>query len=171
MEKNELHTISFTLNRQPRTFAVTPETTLLEVIRDEANLKGTKRGCDSGHCGACTVIMDGVAVNSCCVLAVQAEGTDITTIEGLAVNNEPTDLQRAFVSENAVQCGFCTPGMIMAAEALLRHNPDPSDDEIDLALSGNLCRCTGYVNIRNAVRTAAKGRLASSEEGGDTDEA
>jgi carbon-monoxide dehydrogenase small subunit len=129
--------------------------TLLEVLRDELGLTGTKKGCDEGDCGVCTVLMDGRPVNACLVLAVHAENHPIVTIEGLKKDDTLHPLQQAFVEEGAVQCGFCTPGMILSAKALLDVNPSPGEREIREALSGNLCRCTGYVRIVKAVQTAA----------------
>ena len=146
--------ISFILNGTPVTFKTEPDETLLNVIRDQADLTGTKRGCDLGECGACTVIMNGKAVNSCCVPAAMAEGAVIETVEGIGTAEHPHPLQQAFVDAGAIQCGFCTPGMIMAAKALLDANPEPSRQEIREALSGNLCRCTGYVKIEEAVQMA-----------------
>ena len=127
----------------------------LDVIRDKLELTGTKEGCGMGDCGACTVIMDGKAVNSCLILAINAQGSRIVTIEGLGKGNKLDPLQDAFINHTAVQCGFCTPGMIMSAKALLDENPNPTDEEIKLAISGNLCRCTGYVQITEAVKAAA----------------
>jgi len=124
-------------------------------LREELGMKGTKKGCDSGHCGACTVIMDGKTINACLVLAVQADGKEILTIEGLSSGGKLHPLQEAFVEEGAVQCGFCVPGMILSAKALLDEKDDPSEEEIREALSGNLCRCTGYVKIIKAVQKAA----------------
>ncbi|NMA17282.1 MAG: (2Fe-2S)-binding protein [Clostridiaceae bacterium] len=147
--------IKFELNGSERQIDVDLSDSLLDVLRDDLGLTGTKRGCDRGLCGACTVIMNGKAVNSCQIPAMRANGKNILTIEGLAVDGKPHPLQEAFVDEGAVQCGFCTPGMIMSAKALLDQNPDPSDEEIKVALSGNICRCTGYVNIEKAVRKAA----------------
>lgn len=132
--------------------------TLAEVLREDLGLLGTKIGCNKGECGACTVIMNGRSVTSCLVLAVQAEGSAITTIEGLAKAGRPSPLEQAFVEEGAVQCGFCTPGMVMSAEALLARKPHPSDAEIATALEGNLCRCTGYRKIVAAVRKASQSR-------------
>ena len=129
--------------------------TLLDFLREELSMKGTKKGCDSGHCGACTVIMDGKTINACLVLAVQADGKEILTIEGLSSGGKLHPLQEAFVEEGAVQCGFCVPGMILSAKALLDEKDDPSEEEIREALSGNLCRCTGYVKIIKAVQKAA----------------
>ncbi len=132
--------------------------TLADVLREDLGLLGTKIGCNKGECGACTVIMNGRAVASCLVLAGQANGAVITTIEGLAANGGLSALEQAFVDEGAVQCGFCTPGMVMASEALLIENPDPTEAEIATALEGNLCRCTGYRKIVSAVRKASLSR-------------
>lgn len=134
---------------------VEPAMTLLDLIRYQLELTGTKEGCGEGDCGACTVIMDGRAVNSCLVLAINAHGSEIVTIEGLGNGKELDPLQDAFIKHGAVQCGFCTPGMILTAKALLGANPNPSDEEIKLAISGNLCRCTGYVQIIEAVKDVA----------------
>lgn len=134
---------------------VEPTMTLLDLIRDKLELTGTKEGCGEGDCGACTVIMDGKAVNSCLVLAINAHGSEIVTIEGLGKGKELDPLQDAFIKHGAIQCGFCTPGMILTAKALLESNPNPSDGEIKLAISGNLCRCTGYVQIIEAVKDVA----------------
>jgi carbon-monoxide dehydrogenase small subunit len=136
--------------------AVSPSETLSEFLRTRLGLVGTKEGCDTGDCGACTVILNGKAVNSCLVLAVETEGGNVTTIEGLSSDGELHPLQQAFIDNGTVQCGFCTPGMIMGAKALLDENPNPSQEEIRLGLAGNLCRCTGYVSIIKAVTAAAK---------------
>lgn len=154
-------TIQFILNGQARTATVPPETTLLGMLRDHLLLTGTKCGCEIGQCGACTVILDGIAVASCLVLAGQVEGCRIETVEGLAADVTPTGeglhpLQRAFLDHDAVACGFCTPGMLMSAKALLDANADPSRDEIRRAISGNLCRCTGYIPIIKAIESAAR---------------
>lgn len=135
---------------------VTLKTTLLDLLRDELDLKGTKKGCDSGHCGACTVILNGKAVNSCQILALQADEGKVTTIEGISSGKKLHPLQKSFIDEGAVQCGFCTPGMIMSAKALLDENSKPNEKEIKEALSGNLCRCTGYEKIISAVKKAAE---------------
>lgn len=135
---------------------VKPHKRLLDVLRDELNLTGTKEGCGIGECGACTVIMDGKAVNACLVLAASAEGREIYTIEGLEENGKLHPLQEAFVRHNALQCGFCTPGMIMSAKALLDHNPNPSPEEIKEAISGNLCRCTGYQQVIEAIEEVSQ---------------
>ena len=145
----ELH-----VNQLPYRLTVKPSATLLDVLRQDLGLKGTKRGCDQGHCGACTVILNGKAVNACTLLAVQADGKRITTIEGLSSGDQLHPLQEAFVEEGAIQCGFCTPGMILSAKALLDEAQEPSEQEIREALSGNLCRCTGYVKIVKAVQKA-----------------
>ena len=129
--------------------------TLLSVLRGELGLTGSKEGCDDSECGACMVLVDGQPVNSCSYLALQVEGRQVTTVEGLAAGTKLHPLQQAFLDQGGVQCGFCTPGMLISATALLAANPDPTDDEIRAALSGNLCRCTGYVGIVAAVRSAA----------------
>ncbi|MBN1755387.1 (2Fe-2S)-binding protein [bacterium] len=129
--------------------------TLLDLLRDELGLTGTKRGCEIGECGACTVIMNGDAVNSCLVLAPQADGSEIFTVEGLEENGELSILQKAFIEHEAVHCGFCTPGMLMSAKALLDKNPHPTEEEIKIAISGNLCRCTGYKQIIEAIKSVS----------------
>jgi carbon-monoxide dehydrogenase small subunit len=134
---------------------IKPRWTLLDVLRDEIGLMGTKKGCDKGECGACTVIMNGEIFLSCLVLAIQCQGKEILTIEGLAQHGKLDPLQDAFVKYGAIQCGFCTPGMIMASRALLNKTPHPSEEEIKRGLSGNLCRCTGYVKIIAAVQKAS----------------
>lgn len=148
--------VTLHVNGTDYTLALDTRTTLLDALRDHLGLKGVKKGCDEGECGACTVLMDGNAVVSCTYLAVDAEGHDIITIEGLAKDGVLHPMQRAFVECFAVQCGFCTPGMIMSAKALLLKNPHPTPEEIRTALSGNLCRCSGYVQIVNAVSRAAR---------------
>jgi aerobic-type carbon monoxide dehydrogenase small subunit (CoxS/CutS family) len=132
-----------------------PHTSLLEAVREAVGLTGSKEGCDDSECGACMMLIDGRPVNSCSYLALQAEGRAVTTVEGLADGEALSPLQRAFLQHGGVQCGFCTPGMLISATALLRSTPDPSEDEIRLALSGNLCRCTGYDGIVKAVRSVA----------------
>jgi aerobic-type carbon monoxide dehydrogenase small subunit (CoxS/CutS family) len=136
---------------------IEPGRSLLSVLRSEVGLTGSKEGCDDSECGACMVLLDGRPVNSCSYLALQADGREVTTIEGMAAaDGELHPLQRAFLDQGGVQCGFCTPGMLISAKALLDSNPQPSEDEIRLALSGNLCRCTGYSGIVRAVQTAAQ---------------
>jgi carbon-monoxide dehydrogenase small subunit len=149
--------ISFTLNGSPVTLSGAAHKRLLDVLRDDLGLTGTKEGCGEGECGACTVLVDGRAVNACLYPAPEVDGRKVTTIEGLAgPGNELSVIQKAFTQSGAIQCGFCSPGMIMAAKALLDENPDPTDEEIREALLGNLCRCTGYVQILEAVRRAAE---------------
>jgi len=133
-----------------------PGTSLLYAVRDAVGLTGSKEGCDDSECGACMMLLDGRPVNSCSYLALQAEGREITTVEGLANEGELSPLQRAFLEQGGVQCGFCTPGMLISATALLATNPSPSEDEIRIALSGNLCRCTGYDGIVKAVQSCAQ---------------
>ena len=152
----KLHEITLTVNGREERVAVPAGMTLLEFLRERLVLTGTKEGCGAGECGACTVLLDGKPVTSCLVLAVEADGRDVRTVEGEARDGQLSLLQRAFVEENAVQCGFCTPGMIMAARGLLLRNPDPSEEEIVEAMAGNLCRCTGYEAIKAAVRRAAR---------------
>jgi len=148
--------INLKINGETYELNVKPNILLLDLIRDEIGLTGTKRGCDTGECGACTVIIEGKAVNSCLVLAVEADGKNIVTIEGLAKNGKLHPLQEAFTKEGAVQCGFCTPGMILSAKALLDKNINPTEKEIKRAIAGNLCRCTGYTKIIKAIYAAAK---------------
>ncbi|HJL70044.1 MAG: (2Fe-2S)-binding protein [Anaerolineales bacterium] len=143
--------VSLNVNGQTYDLAVAPQRTLLEVLRENVRLTGTKCGCDDGDCGACTVLLDGVPVTSCLVLAVDGQDKAITTIEGLAVDGELHPLQQAFIDYGALQCGFCTPGLILAAKYLLEQNPNPTDEEIRFGLAGNLCRCTGYVQVLEAV--------------------
>ncbi len=149
--------VNATLDVNGRSYPVEldPHVSLLDAVRDAVGLTGSKEGCDDSECGACMMLLDGRPVNSCSYLALQAEGRQITTVEGLADGGDLTPLQRAFLKHGGVQCGFCTPGMLISATALLRSNPDPSEDEIRLALSGNLCRCTGYDGIVKAVRSVA----------------
>ena len=147
--------VRFTVNGTERTVQVEPRQLLVHALRDDLGLTGTHIGCDTSQCGACTVHLDGHAVKSCTILAVQAEGSAITTIEGMASDGQLHPLQTAFWEQHGLQCGFCTPGMIMTAADLLARNPDPTDDEIRHAIEGNYCRCTGYQNIVAAVRQAA----------------
>ncbi len=151
--------IELTVNHVPRVVEAPPEMRLLDLLRDVLGLTSVKEGCSEGECGACTVLMNNKAVTSCTVLAFQARGSSILTLEGLAAGGELDILQQAFRDNDAVQCGFCTPGMIMAAKALLLENPSPTEEEIRRGLEGNLCRCTGYIPIFRAVRDAAE-RLA-----------
>lgn len=148
--------IEFNLNNRKRIVEIQPEELLLDVLRKEFNFKGTKYGCGIGECGACTVIMNGKPVLSCQMLAAVADGQNLETIEGLADGNKLHPMQQAFIDEGAVQCGFCTPGMVLTANALVKENPDPSDEDIKNAIRGNLCRCTGYESIIKAVQTGAK---------------
>jgi carbon-monoxide dehydrogenase small subunit len=146
------------VNGHERDLDVTANTTLLDLLRDDLRLTGTKECCDLGECGACTVLVDGRAVNSCLVLATESDGSDITTIEGLAVDGRLSSLQDAFLATGAVQCGFCIPGQVMAAHHLLQRNPHPTLAEVREGLSGNLCRCGGYVQICEAVLAASQAR-------------
>ena len=150
--------VQFVVNGSEVSLEVEPWARLIDVLRDGLGLTGTKEGCGEGECGACSVLVDGRAVNSCLFPAPELEGRRVTTIEGLVGPDGLSELQRAFVEGGGIQCGFCTPGMIMTAEALLASNPDPSEQEIRLALVGNLCRCTGYVQIVEAIRRAAAAR-------------
>ena len=150
--------IKLTVNGQPHELEVEPDERLVDVLRERLELTGTKKGCEVGVCGACTVILDGKAVSSCLILALQADGKSVTTIEGIAEGAELHPLQKAFVEKGAIQCGFCTPGMVMSAKALLDENKHPDEQEIRKQLVGNLCRCTGYVKIVEAVRAAASKR-------------
>ena len=148
--------ITLNVNGKEYELAVAPNRTLTQALRDDLGLLGTKEGCGVGDCGACTVIMDGKPVNSCLILAVQAAGSELTTIEGVAGAQGLHPIQKAFVELGAIQCGFCTPGMVLSAKSLLDGNPEPTEREIRQALSGNLCRCTGYQKIVEAVEQAAK---------------
>jgi len=153
------HLITLTVNGQQRKVTTQANRTLLQLLRDDLGLTGTKDGCSEGECGACTVIMDGKPVNACLVLAAQADGREIVTIEGLGRREQPHPLQTAFVEQGAVQCGYCIPGIIMASYALLQENPQPSDEDIRQAIAGNLCRCTGYTKIVAAVKRAAETQI------------
>lgn len=157
--------VSLRVNGETYTLALEPNVTLQEVLREHLGLTGTKKGCDNGECGACTVLIDGMAVNSCLVLAMAASGKEITTIEGLAREGDLHPLQQSFHDLGAIQCGYCTPGMIMSAKALLDRNPDPSRGEVQEAISGNLCRCTGYVKIIEAIKAAASNMREAAREG------
>ncbi|MCW1428202.1 (2Fe-2S)-binding protein [Novosphingobium sp. JCM 18896] len=147
--------VSTTVNGDPQQFLCDPDTSLLDALREEMDLTGSKEGCGSGDCGACTVVLDGKMVCSCLVLAPEAEGRQVSTIEGVAEGNQLHPIQRQFLEHGALQCGFCTPGFIVASKALLDHNPDPSETEVRYWLAGNLCRCTGYDKIVRAVMDAA----------------
>ncbi len=148
--------LRLTINGEPYETLVSPKTTLVQLLRNELELTGTKVACNSGTCGACTVIIDGKAVRSCSVLAVQANGREILTIEGLANGSELHPIQDAFIEHLGFQCGFCTPGMIMSAKALLDENPKPTEDQAKRAIWGNLCRCTGYVKIVESILAASQ---------------
>jgi aerobic-type carbon monoxide dehydrogenase small subunit (CoxS/CutS family) len=148
--------ISVTVNGTTYDREVEARKLLIHFLRDDLDLTGSHIGCDTGNCGACSVIVDGTLVKSCMLLAVQADGARVETVEGLAAGDELSKLQQAFTAHHALQCGYCTPGMLMSATALLRANPSPSDDEIRKALQGNICRCTGYWNIFEAVKAAAE---------------
>jgi carbon-monoxide dehydrogenase small subunit len=147
--------VTITVNGEPRTAEVEPRTLLVHLLREHLNLTGTHVGCDTSNCGACTVWLDGEAVKSCTLLAVQADGHEVTTIESISENGDLHPMQRAFHEHHALQCGYCTPGMVMTAIKLLEANPAPTDAEIRHGLEGNLCRCTGYENIVAAVRAAS----------------
>ena len=156
MRQETTQTITLNLNGEEREAEAGPLTTLLDVIRDQLRLTGAKKGCNQGVCGACTVLIDGRLARACLTLAVSGVGTEITTIEGLSDGGEASALQQSFVDAGAVQCGFCTSGMIVSAHALLKENPNPSVEEVQQGLSGNLCRCSGYRKIIDAVRGAAE---------------
>jgi aerobic carbon-monoxide dehydrogenase small subunit len=149
-------TVTVTVNGQERSADVEPRQLLVHFVREELDLRGAHVGCDTTSCGACTVLLDGVPVKSCTVFAVQANGRTLTTVEGMAANGQLHPVQAAFKEEHGLQCGFCTPGMMLVCSALLEENPDPSEEEVRWAISGNLCRCTGYQNIVNAVQHAAR---------------
>jgi carbon-monoxide dehydrogenase small subunit len=151
-----LHPLQLNVNGAVYAAAVEPDRSLLSVLRNEVGLTGAKEGCDDSECGACMVLVDGGLVNSCSYLAVQAEGRQVTTVEGIGAPEELHPLQRAFLEKGGVQCGYCTPGMVIAATALLSSDPDPDEDAIRRALAGNLCRCTGYQKIVGAVQAAAQ---------------
>lgn len=148
--------IRLIVNEEPYEVMIKPSETLLEVLKNKLGLTGAKHACDTGKCGACTVLIDGKPVRSCLTLAISVRDREITTIEGLAKGEELHPLQRAFIEHGAVQCGFCTPGMILFTKSFLEENPEPQEEEIRKALSGNICRCTGYVKIIEAIQAAAK---------------
>ena len=147
--------VSITVNGRPRKAYVEPRTLLVHFLREQLNLTGTHIGCDTSQCGACTILLDGRSAKSCTIFAVQADGSEVTTIEGLAKEGQLHPLQNGFWEEHGLQCGFCTPGMIMAVAGFLKDNPHPTEEEIYQGLEGNLCRCTGYINIVKAVKQAA----------------
>jgi len=159
-------TIEFVVNGNAVVVEVEPHWHLLRVLRDELELTGTKQGCGEGECGACTVLVDGAPINSCIYPVLEAEGKEILTVEGLAAKDGLHPIQEAFLEKAGVQCGFCTPGMIMSAKALLDANPQPDEDEIRHALAGNMCRCTGYVQIIESIRLASELMSARSKEAG-----
>ena len=150
-------TVTVDVNGEQIELEVPTRRLLVHFLRDDLGLTGTHVGCDTGNCGACTVHVNGEAVKSCMLLAVQADGTTISTVEGLAADGEPTVLQQAFNEHHALQCGYCTPGMLMSATALLARNPHPTEEDVRVAIQGNICRCTGYVNIVEAVVAAGRG--------------
>jgi len=154
--------VAMTVNGAARTGDVEPRVLLVDYLRSNLRLTGTHIGCDTSSCGACTVLVDGEPVKSCTVLAVQADGRGITTVEGLATAAGLSPIQDGFHQEHGLQCGFCTPGMMLVGTALLEHNPDPTEEEIRWAISGNICRCTGYMNIVKAIQHAARARHAAT---------
>ena len=156
------HKINLTINNEIEQVIVPSNMTLMRMLRENLALTGTKNGCSAGECGACTVLLNGEPVNSCMVLAVECDGAEITTVEGLAGKRQLDPIQQAIIHEGGVQCGFCTPGVLLSAYALLKRNPNPSENEIREALVGNLCRCTGYVRIIESVREAAKMQLVNA---------
>jgi carbon-monoxide dehydrogenase small subunit len=152
--------IRITVNHEEREMAIDPNMTLVDLLRDELGLTGTKKGCGLGECGACTVLLDGKPVNSCIVLAMEAHEREVVTIEGMETEEGLHPIQRAFVEKGAIQCGFCTPGMILSAKGLLDQNPNPDEQDIRKAISGNLCRCTGYQKIVEAIQSVATNEKA-----------
>ena len=158
-----IHTITVTINNETDQLAVPSNMTLMQMLREKLALTGTKNGCSAGECGACTVMMNGEPVNSCMVLAVECDGAKIVTVEGLAGDKQLDPIQEAIIQAGGVQCGFCTPGILISSRTLLDRNPNPGEEEIKEALVGNLCRCTGYERIIEAVKSAAKVRLVQAE--------
>jgi aerobic-type carbon monoxide dehydrogenase small subunit (CoxS/CutS family) len=150
-----METLTMQLNGEEVTLAIEPDALLVDVLRQQLGLTGTKEACSEGECGACTVLLDGQPVTSCLVPALKAQGREVCTVEGLASDGELHPLQKSFIEHGAVQCGYCTPGMLMSAKALLDRNPHPTEQEIKEAISGNLCRCTGYVKIVEAIKAAS----------------
>ena len=159
MEPISAQRITVSVNGESYEREVEARRLLVHFLRDDLDLTGTHIGCDTGNCGACTVIYDGLAIKSCMMLAIQADGAAIETVEGLAPDGDLHPLQKAFGATHALQCGYCTSGMLMSAKHLLEHNPEPTDEEIRRAIQGNICRCTGYVNIVEAIQAAAKGEV------------
>jgi aerobic-type carbon monoxide dehydrogenase small subunit (CoxS/CutS family) len=155
--------LKFRVNGQPYDIFVKPKTLLVEVLRNELGLTGTKRGCNSSSCGACTVMLNGMSVKSCSVLALQANGAEVITVEGLAKGNELSPLQKAFLDHGSYQCGFCTPGMLMSSTALLTENPRPTKEQIREGIDGNICRCTGYNSIIRAITAVVKGEYKEAK--------
>ena len=149
------HLIHFTVNGEPCEILLEPNELLLDVLRNRLDLTGTKEGCGTGDCGACTVIVDGKPINSCLMLAIEANGKEILTIEGLTKEGVLDGIQENFIKEGAIQCGFCTPGMVLSAKALLNENPHPTEEEIKMGIAGNICRCTGYVKIIKAIQATS----------------
>ena len=157
VDQGTVQAIEVTINGEKQQATVPARQLLVHFLRDSLGMKGTHIGCDTGSCGACTVIVDGRLVKSCMMLAPQADGAEIETIEGVAQNGELTPVQKAFHEQHGLQCGYCTPGLVMAATFLLRRNPDPTEEEIRRAIRGNICRCTGYMNIVRSIQSAAAG--------------
>jgi carbon-monoxide dehydrogenase small subunit len=156
VDSGTVQAIDFTINGEKREATVPSRQLLVHFLRDSLGMKGTHIGCDTGSCGACTVIVDGKLTKSCMMLAPQADGAEIETIEGVAKDGELTAVQKAFHEQHGLQCGYCTPGLVMAASFLLRRNPDPTEEQIRRAIRGNICRCTGYVNVVRAIKSAAR---------------